>query len=116
MPQAINPSDMSSNPADPDDDPTIYPTTRTWLTDLDSGSRGADGQCFTQFSDALELNGYSRIIQIADEAESGVKEFASLFDGMPIGVAKLLVKYAVKDCKKIQKAIRKNHRNTTALT
>jgi hypothetical protein len=47
MPQTINHSDnMSSDPADLDDDPTIYPTTRTWLTDLDIGSRGVDGQYF----------------------------------------------------------------------
>ena len=53
----------------------------------------------------------SQIIQIADEAESGAREFASLFDHMTIGVVKLLIKYAVKDCEKIQKAIKKNHRN-----
>jgi hypothetical protein len=103
---------MSSDPANLDDDPTIYPTTRTWLTDLDIGSRGVDGQYFAQFSDALEQNGYSQIIQIADEADSGAKKFASLFEGMSIGVAKLLIKYAVKDCEKIQKAIKKKHRNS----
>ena len=59
IPQTTKPTDnMSSDAPDLDDDPTIYPTTRTWLMDLDNSSHGVDGHYFAQFSDALEQNGY----------------------------------------------------------
>jgi len=78
--------------------PTNYPLIIDWLKTLDSGSR-ADGQGFTQFGEGLRQNGYLRLYQLADE---GPKELVELCPGMTIGLAKLILKYAAKDCQDIK--------------
>jgi hypothetical protein len=94
----------SSDPFDPDDVPTLYPRVDEWLTELDSTARGADGQNWAQYAGALNINGYTRIIQIAEDGKDtgGAKELADLCS-MPVGIAKLLIKYATTDCDKITK-------------
>jgi hypothetical protein len=89
----------------PDDlPPSAFPRIQDWLTELDGGGRGSDGQNFAQYSQALLENGYTRIIQLADDGkvESGAKDLAACA-GMPVGIAKLLVKYAIADCARIQR-------------
>lgn len=95
----------SAAPADFDDNPGIYPRISDWLNDLDQGPRGEDGQNFVQYANVLERNGYCRIFQIADEAkgQSGAHDLVGLCEGMTLGIAKLLIKYAKIDCDAIQK-------------
>jgi hypothetical protein len=85
---------------DTSDDPTIYPRTGDWVRNLDHGNRGIDGQNFSQYAELLEAAGYFRIDQIADESkhESGARDLTTVCQMMPLGIAKLLIKYAVKDC------------------
>jgi hypothetical protein len=73
------------------------------LKELDSSKR-SDGQNFAQFGECLRRNGYVRLYQLADEArrENGPKELVELSPGMTLGLAKLLLKYAAKDCQEIK--------------
>jgi hypothetical protein len=91
---------------DTGDDPTIYPRTGDWVRSLDAGNRGVDGQNFTQYADLLEAAGYIRIDQIADEAkhDSGARDLTTVCETMPLGIAKLLIKYAMKDCETVMKS------------
>ena len=55
-------------------------------------------------SDCLHQNGYLHLCQLANEAQqvNGAKELAALCPGMTLGLAKLLLKYAAKDCQEIK--------------
>lgn len=89
----------SSDPFVPEEVPTIYPRIDEWLTELDSGERGVDQQGWAQYAVPLSTNGYTRIIQLVDD---GPKDLAEM-TGMPIGIAKLLIKYAKADSDRITK-------------
>ena len=86
--------------------PTIYPRIDEWLTELDSGKRGADEQGWAQYGVLLNNNGYTHIIQLLDDK---VKDLAEM-TAMPIGMAKLLIKYAKTDSDKITKREKKAQR------
>jgi hypothetical protein len=89
----------SSDPVAPEESPTLFPHIQELL---DTGGCGVDRHNFSQYATNLESNGYTRIFQIADEGETGAKEFAHLC-GMTVGIAKLMIKYAIKDCEGIRK-------------
>lgn len=106
--------DISSDGFDIDDNPVLFPTVRQWLEDLDASTRNVDNLNFTQYATILDTNYYQRINQIADEGAS--PEATSTFARdckIPIGVAKLLVKYAVKDCERIEARERKKRKTST---
>jgi hypothetical protein len=88
-----------------DDNPTLFPRTGDWMRNNDNGNRGEDGHNFSQYGPALEAAGYTRILQIADEGrcESSARDLITICEGMPLGIAKLLIKYADKDCITIQR-------------
>jgi hypothetical protein len=88
---------------EPEETPTDYPLIADWLKRLDSGSR-SDGQNFARFSECLHQNGYTRLNQLADESyrENGPRELRELCSGMTLGLAKLMLKYAAKDCQEIK--------------
>ncbi|KAJ7643015.1 hypothetical protein DFH06DRAFT_1477244 [Mycena polygramma] len=87
-----------------DDNPTLYPKIEDWLLELDmSEQRGEDGHHFTQFGPALRKNGIVRVIQIANEGEKAAAIILGMCEGMPVGVARLLMRYAEKDCRRIRK-------------
>ena len=69
------------------------------------GEQGADGHKWVQYSGVLTSNGYIHISQITDEGKSdtGAWELAGICSGMPLDIAKLLLKYAVIDCDQISK-------------
>lgn len=79
---------------------------------MDAGDRGRDGQYWTQYWQALDDNGYIRIIQLADDGRTagGAKELAELC-GMPVGIAKLLIRYATVDAEKITKREKAVHKS-----
>ena len=77
----------------------MYPQIDEWLTELNSGKRGADKQGWAQYSVLLNKNGYKRIIQLVDD---GAKDLAEM-TGMPVGIAKLLIKYAKAESDRITK-------------
>ena len=78
---------------------TIYPQIDEWLTELDSGEHGADEQCWAQYAVPLNKNGYMCIIQLIDDEVKDLAEMTS----MPVGIAKLLMKYAKTDSDRITK-------------
>ncbi|KAJ7194747.1 hypothetical protein GGX14DRAFT_404530 [Mycena pura] len=86
-----------------DDPPTIYPTVDDWLLDLNTGDRGEDGHHFLLFSAALRKQGFAHMSQLANEGADGVETLQRICPDMKLGTAKLLMKYAVKDCKAIRK-------------
>ncbi|KAJ7204818.1 hypothetical protein GGX14DRAFT_646425 [Mycena pura] len=102
----VNPPPSVSN-ADPDSDddesPTLFPKIDDWLLELDTSDRGEDGHGFHKFGHALRNEGFARLVQILDLGAEGEKELMKICDGMSIGVAKLMMKYAKADCKKIRK-------------
>ena len=57
----------SSDPFIPEEVPTIYPRIDGWLTKLDSDERGVDEQHWAQYAVPLNKNGYTHIIQLADD-------------------------------------------------
>jgi hypothetical protein len=77
-----------------------------WLMELDHGERGADGQHWTQYASTLDMNGYKCIIQITEDRKDSTKELADLCS-MPLGIARLLIKYATSDTERITKKERK---------
>jgi hypothetical protein len=83
--------------------PTVYPRIDEWLTELDSGERGADKQGWAQYAEPLNKNGYTRIIQLLDDKAKDLAEMT----GMPVGMAKLVIKYAKIDADKITKREKK---------
>ena len=87
----------SSDPFVPEEVPTIYPRIDEWLGELDSGERGADEQGWAQYAAPLNKNGYTRIIQLVDDVAKDLAEMT----GMPVGIAKLLIKYAKTDSDRI---------------
>lgn len=101
----------SSDPFDPEENPILYPRIQDWLVSLDMGERGADNQNWQQYTDPLARNGFTHLIQIADEGrnDNGAASLMGICNGMPIGTARLLVKYAITDCSKITKDEKKCH-------
>lgn len=77
---------------------------RTWLSDLDECERGIDGYNFAQYAAVLDQHGYRRLHQLADEShsEEAILRFSNICE-MPIGVMKLILKYARKDCERIKR-------------
>ncbi|KAJ7503209.1 hypothetical protein B0H11DRAFT_2273927 [Mycena galericulata] len=103
IPAAPNPPPKLLNAdADSDDDeaPTLFPKIEEWLLDLDTSERGEDGHGFGKFGKVLRDQGFARVVQIPDLNE---KDLMAMCEGMSIGVAKLLIKYAKADCRKIRK-------------
>jgi hypothetical protein len=101
----------SSDPFDPEENPILYPRIQDWLVSLDMGEHGADNQNWQQYTDPLARNGFTHLIQIADEGrhDNGAASLMGICNGMPIGTARLLVKYAITDCSKITKDEKKCH-------
>ena len=87
----------SSDPFVPEEVPTIYPRIDEWLGELDSGERGADEQGWAQYAAPLNKNGYTCIIQLVDDVAKDLAEMT----GMPVGIAKLLIKYTKTDSDRI---------------
>ncbi|KAJ7266436.1 hypothetical protein B0H12DRAFT_1099604 [Mycena haematopus] len=86
------------------DDPTLFPIIQDWLLELDTSDRGQDGHHFSQYGDTLRQNGFARVVQLADEGETeGAKLLREMCPEMPVGVARLLIRYAVRDCEKVRK-------------
>jgi len=85
--------------------PILYPRITDWLQKLDDSPQGDDGQQFVKYGLALEQNGYSHIFQIAEEDAngSGARDLVEMCKGMPLGIAKLLIKYAKADCQVIER-------------
>ncbi|KAJ7431988.1 hypothetical protein B0H11DRAFT_2297918 [Mycena galericulata] len=104
--QAAKLKPASSIDSQEEESPTLFPKIDDWLLDLDTSERGEDGHGFTKFGPTLRANGYMRIIQLVDEGKDGAEMLRTMCseNGMTSGVAKLLMKYAVADCKKIRKA------------
>ncbi|KAJ7027037.1 hypothetical protein C8F04DRAFT_1189986 [Mycena alexandri] len=75
-PAAVPKSNADSD--DEDESPTLFPKIEDWLLDLDTSERGEDGHGFRTSS-------------------------TGICEGMSVGVAKLVMKYAKLDCKKIRK-------------
>jgi hypothetical protein len=75
------------------------------------GERGADNQNWQRYADPLARNGFTRLIQIVDEGrcDNSAASLTGICNGMPIGTARLLVKYAIMDCSKITKDEKKRH-------
>ncbi|KAJ6606874.1 hypothetical protein B0H10DRAFT_1956776 [Mycena sp. CBHHK59/15] len=90
-----------------DNSPMLYPTIDDWLLDLDTGDCGEDGHQFNCFRAALCANSFVCLEQLADEGEGGAFMLCEICEDMTIGVSKLLVKYVIKDCKKIWKDVQK---------
>ncbi|KAJ7500142.1 hypothetical protein B0H11DRAFT_2189508 [Mycena galericulata] len=86
-PKSAKPSKPSMDSDDDDESPTLFPKIDDWLLDLDTSERGEDGHGFIKFGAALRDQGFARVVQLADLG----------------GVAKLLMKYAKVDCKKVRK-------------
>lgn len=103
LPAAPTPAKPSNAEPDSDDNesPTLFPKIDDWLLELDTSERGEDGHGFHKFGAALRDQGFARIVQILDFGSE--RELMNVCEGMPIGVAKLVMKYAKVDCKKIRK-------------
>jgi hypothetical protein len=100
----------SSDGFEPEDEPTLYPRIDEWLTTLDAGAHGSDGQNWEQYSSVLTTNGYLWVSQIASEGKKeegakGAKELVDICWGMSLRTAKLLIKYATIDCERITKKV-----------
>ncbi|KAJ7613083.1 hypothetical protein FB45DRAFT_1036610 [Roridomyces roridus] len=65
--------------------------------------RGADGHWFNQYSDALTTHKIVRISQLAEEGkEEGLKLLQNLIPDIPVGTAKLILRYAIQDTAEIR--------------
>ena len=63
------------------------------------GKRGVDKQGWAQYAVLLNKNGYTCIIQLVDDEAKDLAEMT----GMPVGIAKLLIKYAKADSDRVTK-------------
>jgi len=81
----------------------MYPRITSWLQELEDGERGIDQYDFPKYAPALDAHGYRRLNQLRDEfvSEASTEKLAERCN-MPIGVAKLLAKYAKFDCSQIR--------------
>ncbi|KAJ7672891.1 hypothetical protein B0H14DRAFT_2657012 [Mycena olivaceomarginata] len=74
-PPATNLKKTISIDSNDNDDPTLFPTIKDWLLDLDTSEHGQDGHHFSQYSDTLRTNGFAHVVQLADEGEKeGAKD------------------------------------------
>lgn len=87
---------------EPADDPTLFPTTEGWLNSVQNGPRGADGDDFLQFGQALTANGFKRVFHLARE-DFTVGELRQVCGNEKIteGLARTLLDYAKRDTAKI---------------
>ncbi|KAJ6596522.1 hypothetical protein B0H10DRAFT_1960124 [Mycena sp. CBHHK59/15] len=90
-----------------DDSPMLYPTIDDWLLDLNTSDCREGGHQFNSFGVALHANGFICLEQLADEGKGGSFLLHEICEDKTIGVSKLLVKYVIKDCKKLWKDVRK---------
>jgi hypothetical protein len=51
----------------------------------------------------LRNEGFAWVVQILDLGAEGEKELMKICEGMTIGVARLMIKYAKVNCRKIRK-------------
>lgn len=96
---------QSNRSNDSEDDPTLFDLTLDWLAKLDAcPKRGSDGTNFSQYIQTLvHTAGYRRINQIAEEGLGAAQVLSNACVGLPLGTAKLLIKYATADCKAIRR-------------
>jgi hypothetical protein len=91
---------------DSDDDnesPTLFSKIDDWLLDLDTSEQGEDGHGFVKFGTTLCTEGFARVVQLSDLGGEGEKMLLGMCNGMMLGVAKLSMKYAKVDYKKVHK-------------
>ncbi|KAJ7138027.1 hypothetical protein C8R44DRAFT_340389 [Mycena epipterygia] len=100
---SAKPSKPSVDSDDDDESPTLFPKIDDWLLDLDSSERGEDGHGFVKFGAVLRDHGFVCVVQLVDLGGEGEKMLLTICTGMTLGVAKLLMKYAKVDCKKVRK-------------
>jgi hypothetical protein len=79
------------------DDPTRYPYLSDWLRELHNSPR-ADSQDFESHQDSLTDAGFVRLFALEDVSADELKNIT----GMSIGKAKLLLRYALADLRKIR--------------
>lgn len=83
--------------------PAFYPLITDWLHELDQGPRG-DNRTFARDSiiDYFHSFGYKRLFEIIDPALSIAERILEWCPDVTVGIAKLLVAYARKDCELIK--------------
>src|SRR6266481_8937463 len=92
-------SHQTSSDDDPED-PTMFPHISTWLMELDTSPRGADGQIFAQYAEMITGQGYFRLCDLADSMT--IEELKTVCPGILGGVAKALLRYVSTDVKWIR--------------
>lgn len=87
---------------EPTEDPTLFPRVENWLSSLDEGPRGSDGDYFTQYAPLLISNGYKRLFHLARPGFS-TNELRRICgqDNMTEGLAATILDYARADTSKI---------------
>ncbi|KAJ7156741.1 hypothetical protein C8R46DRAFT_1226260 [Mycena filopes] len=93
----------TADDSDDNESPTLFPKLDDWLLELDTSGRGEDGHGFSKFGAPLRAQGFSRVVQLTDLGADGEKTLQEICVRMTLGVAKLLLKYARQDCKKIHR-------------
>ncbi|KAJ7189221.1 hypothetical protein C8R46DRAFT_1184375 [Mycena filopes] len=93
----------AADDSEDDETPTLFPKIDEWLSELDTSERGEDGHHFTQFGPLLRAQGFMRLVQLTEMGADGETMLQGICAGMTLGVAKLVLKYARVDCKKIRK-------------
>ncbi|KAJ7214433.1 hypothetical protein GGX14DRAFT_392459 [Mycena pura] len=89
-----------------DDSPTLYPRIDEWLRELDdSADRGQDGHHFSLYAQDLLDNKFVRLSQLADEGKDGVATLRQICLMIPLGTAKVMMKYAMDDVQKLRERV-----------
>ena len=86
--------------------PTIFPLILTWLVELDTSPRGADGQFFARYADMISNEGYYRLCGLAGSMTAD--NLKSACPGILDGVARTLLRYATTDVRRIRDKAGKN--------
>ena len=86
----------------------MFPHISTWLTELDTSPRGADGQIFAQYAEMITSQGYFHLCDLADSMT--IEELKTVCPGILGGVAKALLRYASTDVKRICDKALKAHK------
>ncbi|KAJ7727274.1 hypothetical protein B0H14DRAFT_3518882 [Mycena olivaceomarginata] len=81
-----------------DEDPTLFPKIGDWLLEL--AEKDEDGHNFLSFGPLLRAQGLMRVSQLVDETSESLKQYC--LDILP-GTAKLLIKRAKKECRRVRK-------------
>jgi hypothetical protein len=79
-------------------DPALYPTINNWFKELEDSPR-ADGHHFAHYGPQLENEGFGRLYQLCDLT---VQELKDICIGMREGHARLILRFAKDDCRKIR--------------